>query len=126
MRNKSIFITIQPKDKKFLTVCPIILVQEGDTLRVFTREIRYSLDYSAVYGIPGPKENLWLNYSTVTGALNFMRVLAPGGDSNVRLQWELIDGRSEGKTRLIWRVAVVALRVIQPFEEIVRTAPQKE
>ncbi|CDM26613.1 unnamed protein product [Penicillium roqueforti FM164] len=55
-----------------------------------------------------------------------MRVLAPGGDSNVRLQWELIDGRSEGKTRLIWRVAVVALRVIQPFEEIVRTAPQKE
>lgn len=86
MRNKSIFVTIQPKDEKFLTVCPIILVQEGDTLRVFTREIRYSSDYSAVYGIPGPKENLWLNYSTVTGALNFIRVLAPGGDSNVRLQ----------------------------------------
>ncbi|KAJ5790682.1 uncharacterized protein N7518_007693 [Penicillium psychrosexuale] len=51
------------------------------------------------------KENLWLNYSTVTGALNFMRVSAPRGDSN-----ELIDRRSEGKTRLMWRVAVIALR----------------
>ncbi|CAG8274507.1 unnamed protein product [Penicillium olsonii] len=126
MRNKSIFVTLQPKDEKFLTVCPIISVQEGDTLGVFAGEIRYSSDYSAVYGIPGPEENLWLDYSTVTEALNFMRVSAPGGDSNVRLQWELIDGRSEGKTRLMWRVSVVALRVIQSFEEIVRTAPQKE
>lgn len=126
MRNKSIFVTFQPKDEKFLTVCPIISVQEGDTLGVFAGEIRYSSDYSAVYGIPGPEENLWLDYSTVTGALNFMRVSAPGGDSNVRLQWELIDGRSEGKPRLMWRVSVVALQVIQPFEEIVRTAPQKE
>jgi hypothetical protein len=126
MRNKSIFVTFQPKDEKFLRVCPIVLVQEGDTFGAFAGEIRYSSDYSAVYGIPGPEENLWLDYSMVTGALNFMRVSAPGGDSNVRLQWELIDGRSEGKPRLMWRVSVVALREIQPFEEIVRTAPQKE
>ncbi|KAL2695917.1 hypothetical protein AAEP93_003217 [Penicillium crustosum] len=124
MRNKSIFVILQPKDDVFLTVCPIISVQEGDTLGRFAGVIRYSSECSVVYGIPGPEENLWLDYSTVTGALNFMKVSAPGGDSNVRLQWELIDGRSEG--HLMWKVSVVALRAIQPFEEIVRAAPQKE
>ena len=59
----------------------------------------------------------------MTGVLNFMKVSSPGGDSNVRLQWELIDGRSEG--HLMWKVSVIALRAIQPFEEIVRAAPQK-
>ncbi|KAJ5776740.1 uncharacterized protein N7511_001751 [Penicillium nucicola] len=124
MRNKSIFITLQPKDDVFLAVCPIISVQEGDTLGIFAGLIRYSSEYSVVYGIPGPEENLWLDYSTVTGVLNLMKVSAPGADSNVRLQWELIDGRSEGG--LMWKVSVVALRAIQPFEEIVRAAPQKE
>ncbi|KAJ5742535.1 uncharacterized protein N7511_011267 [Penicillium nucicola] len=95
MRNKSIFVTLQLKDDVFLTACPIISVQEGDTLGRFAGEIRYSSDYSAVYGIPGPQENLWLDYSMVTGLLNLMKVSAPGGDSNVRLQWELINGRSE-------------------------------
>ncbi|KAJ5033203.1 hypothetical protein NUH16_003119 [Penicillium rubens] len=104
----------------------VTLVQEGDTLGRFAGVIRYSSECSVVYGIPEPEENLWLYYSTVTGALNFMKVSAPGGDSNVRLQWELIDGRSEGKAHLMWKVSVVALRAIQPFEEIVRAAPQKE
>ncbi|KAJ5283332.1 hypothetical protein N7505_001312 [Penicillium chrysogenum] len=125
-RNKSIFVTLQPEDDVFLKVCPIISVQEGDNLGVFAGVIRYSSECSVVYGIPGPEENLWLDYSTVTGVLNLMRVSAPGGDSNVRLQWELIDGRSEGQVHLMWRVSVVALRAIQSFEEIVRAAPQKE
>ena len=126
MRNKSIFVILQPKDDVFLSVCSIISVQEGDTLGRFAGMIRYSSECSVLYGIPGPEENLWLDYSTVTGALNFMKVSAPGGDSNVRLQWELIDGRSEGQAHLMWKVSVVALRAIQPFEEIVRAAPQKE
>ncbi|KAJ5367864.1 hypothetical protein N7541_001805 [Penicillium brevicompactum] len=126
MRNKSIFVTLQHKDDVLLTVCPIISVQEGDNLGIFAGVIRYSSEYNVVYGIPAPEENLWLDYSTVTGALNFMKVSAPGGDSNVRLQWELIDGRSEGKAYLTWKVSVVALRAIQPFEDIVRAAPQKE
>ncbi|KAJ6003885.1 hypothetical protein N7540_013167 [Penicillium herquei] len=126
MRNKSIFVTLQPRKDMFLTVCPIISVQEGDTLGLFSGEIRYSSDYNTVYGIPGPEQNIWLDYSRVTGALNLMRVSAPGAESNVRLQWELIDGRSEGNADLMWRVSVVALRAIQPFEEIVRTAPKKE
>ncbi|CAG7952913.1 unnamed protein product [Penicillium nalgiovense] len=101
-------------------------VSLGDTLRVFARVIRYSLERSVVYDIPGPKENLWLDYPTVTRVLNFMKVSAPRGDSNVRLQWELIDGRSEAKAHLMWRVSVVAIRAIQPLEEIVRASPQKE
>ncbi|KAI2734227.1 hypothetical protein DTO013E5_10104 [Penicillium roqueforti] len=125
MRNKSIFVTIQPKDGVSLNVCSIISVQEGDMLGIFAGAIRYSSDYSAVYGIPGPKENIWLDCSTVTGLLNLMKVSAPGADSNVCLQWDLIDEFSEGKAHLMWRVSVVALRAIQPFEEIVCTAPQK-
>ncbi|KAI2676857.1 hypothetical protein LCP963914a_8152 [Penicillium roqueforti] len=123
MQNKSIFVTLQPKGDVFLAVCPLISVQEGDTLGIFAGVIRYSSECGVVYGIPGPEENLWLDYSTVTGALNLMKVSAPGGDFNVRLQWELIDGRSEG--HLMWKVSVVALRAIQPFEEIVRAAPHK-
>ncbi|CAG7985253.1 unnamed protein product [Penicillium nalgiovense] len=88
--------------------------------------IRYSLERSVVYDIPSPEENLWLGYPTVTGVLNFMKVSAPRGDSNLRLQWELIDGRSEAKAHLMWRVSVVAIRAIQPFEEIVRASSQKE
>ena len=62
----------------------------------------------------------------MTGVLNFMKVLSPGGDSNVRLQWELIDGRGEGKAYLMWRDAVVAFWAIKSFEDIARAAPQKE
>lgn len=109
-----------------LTVYPIITVQEGDILRVFAGEIRFSSDCNAVYGVPGPKEKLWLDYSKVTGVINFMKVLAPGGDSNVRLQWNPIDECEEGKAHLKWRVTAVALREIQPFEELVRAAPRKE
>ena len=58
MRNKSIFITILPKDKNFFSVYPIIIVQEGDFLRVFARMIRYSEPYNIIYGVPGPEENL--------------------------------------------------------------------
>jgi hypothetical protein len=126
MRNKSISVTLQPKDDVSLTVCPLISVQKGYTLGRFAGVIRYSSECSVVYGIPGPEQNLWLDYSTVTGALNFMKVSAPGGDFNVRLQWKLIDGRSEGKAHLMWEFSVVALRAIQPFQEIVRAAPQKE
>ena len=124
-RNKSIFVTMRPKDDVFLTVCPIITVQEGDNLGVFAGEIRYSSYCNPVYGIPGPEDNLWLDYSMVTGILNFMKVSPPGGDSNVRLQWDLIDERNEGKAHLVWRVSVVASRVIQPFDELIRLAPHK-
>ena len=83
--------------------------------------IRYSSECSVVYSIPKPKENLWLHYSTVTGALNFM-VSAPRGNSNVRLRWELIYRRDEG--HLMWKALVFTLQAIQPFEETIRAAPK--
>lgn len=126
MRNKSIFVTFQPRKDLFLTVCPIISIQEGDTLGLFSGEIRYCSEFNTIYGIPGPEQNLWLDYSRITGPLNLMRVSTPGGQSNVCLQWDLTDGRSEGIMGLTWRVSVIALRAIQPFEEIVRTAFSNE
>lgn len=36
-----------------------------------------------------------LDCSRVTGALKLMSVSAPGGESYVRLQWELVDCRSD-------------------------------
>jgi hypothetical protein len=51
-RNKSIFVTMQPKDDDFLMVCPIITVQEGDILGRFAGEFQHSSDCNAVYGIP--------------------------------------------------------------------------
>ncbi|KAJ6112313.1 hypothetical protein N7523_008374 [Penicillium sp. IBT 18751x] len=126
MRDKSIFVTILPKDKNFFSVCPIISVQEGDFLGVFAGMIRYSRPCNVTYGVPGPDENLWLDYSTVTGALNLMSVSRPGEDSNVRLDWELMSERKGEKSFLMWRVTVRALRPIRPFEELIRAAPRKE
>lgn len=87
--------------------------------------IRYSEGYNALYSVPGPKARLWLDYSRVTGTLNMMGVSAPGGDSNVYLQWELVEDREGLNTHLTWRVSVRALRTITPFEDIIRAAPQK-
>jgi hypothetical protein len=126
MRNKSIFVTILPKDKNFFSVSPIISVQEGDFLGVFSGLIRYSEHCNVTYGVPGPEENLWLDYSTVTGALNLMSVSRPGEESNVRLDWELIGEQKGEKPFLMWRVTVRALRTIRPFEEMIRAAPRKE
>ncbi|KAJ5346778.1 uncharacterized protein N7506_000031 [Penicillium brevicompactum] len=126
MRNKSIFVTILPKEKAFFSVCSIIAVQEGDFLGNFSGMIRYSGRCNDTYGIPGPKENLWLDYSTVTGTLNLMGVSRPGDDSNVRLDWELFEDRKGEKSCLMWKVAVRAVRAIRPFEELIRAAHRKE
>ncbi|CAG7933518.1 unnamed protein product [Penicillium olsonii] len=110
MQDKFIFATLQPKGNVFLADCPLISVQEEDTLGIVGGVIRYSSECGVVYGIPGPEENLWLDYSTVTGALSLMNLSGPGGDFNICLQWELIGGRSEG--HLMWKVSVVVLRAI--------------
>ncbi|KAJ5199007.1 hypothetical protein N7472_004211 [Penicillium cf. griseofulvum] len=124
MKNRSIFITLQVEDGAFFSVCPIIPVQKGDFLGIFAGVIRFSDSCSAVHGISGPEEKLWLDYSTMTGLLNLMRVSAPRGDADVHLQWELIDNGE--KPSLMRRVSVHASRAIRSFEEIVRAAPRKE
>ncbi|KJZ70773.1 hypothetical protein HIM_09823 [Hirsutella minnesotensis 3608] len=128
-QNKSIFVSLLPRDENFLSVCPIITIQEGDFLGVFAGTIRYLEKKNSMYGIPGHSanlENLWLDYSHVTGILNQMRVSPPNGDANVCLQWELFEGSEGEACPPAWRVAVRALRTIKPFEELVRAAPNSE
>ncbi|EJP63495.1 uncharacterized protein BBA_07671 [Beauveria bassiana ARSEF 2860] len=119
-RNKSIYVTLVPQDQTFLSVCSIMTINEGDFLGFFSGYFRYSEDFDKLYGIRGPTEKLWLDYSEATGPLNQMKVAASGGDANVALQWELIEGGGEGPC--MWRVAVRALCSIGPFENFVRAA----
>lgn len=86
--DKSVFITLLPKDKS-LFVSSIVPVCEGDFLNIFASAIRLSGNFSVTHGIPGPTENLWLDYSQVTGALNQMQVSEPGGHANVCLHWAI-------------------------------------
>lgn len=81
---------------------------EGDFPGIFAGKIRFSEDLSATHGIRGPIDNLWLDYSQVTGTLNQMKVSEPNGPANVRLQWGVIydDIRIESCTS--WRVCVNA------------------
>lgn len=119
-RDKSLFVSFLHSGKYSLSVIPIITIKKGDSLGVFAGHIRYSETFDAIHGIRGPRARLWLDYSQVTGVLNTMRVTPPGGDANVRLHWELHHEELQPE----WRVSVRALRTIQPFEEIIRSADQ--
>lgn len=61
--DKSIFITLLPKDDETLFVSSIMPIYEGDFLGIFARTIRLSEDFSVTHGISSPAENLWLDYS---------------------------------------------------------------
>ncbi|KAG9230592.1 hypothetical protein BJ875DRAFT_150635 [Amylocarpus encephaloides] len=89
--NKSIYITLEPKGDKFLSVCPIIPVLESDFLGIFSGTIRFSENVNINHSIPGLTRNLSLDYSQVTGTLNQMQVSKPDGDTNVRLEWEPVN-----------------------------------
>ncbi|KAL2802117.1 hypothetical protein BJX63DRAFT_133904 [Aspergillus granulosus] len=125
-RNKSIFVTILPKENGSLSICSIIPVDEGDFLGIFAGAIRYSGDFSPIYGIRGPTDNLWLDYSNTTGTLNLMQVSRPGDRANVRIYWEYCREPDGIESLVSWRAAVRAAKRIKPFEEIIRAAAQKE
>ncbi|PKX91283.1 uncharacterized protein P174DRAFT_506780 [Aspergillus novofumigatus IBT 16806] len=120
------YLAAHPKDESFLSVCPIIPVQEGDMSGVFAGMIRYSENFHATYGVPGPGDKLWLDYPQVTGTLNLMRVTSPNGVANVSLRSELLEEEGKHESRMTWRVSVRAVRAIITFEELIRAAPQKE
>ncbi|KAJ5709037.1 hypothetical protein N7493_010371 [Penicillium malachiteum] len=69
-RDKSAFTFLLPKDGSSLFVYSIVPVREGDFLGIFAGKIRFFEDLSATYGIPGLVENLWLDYSQLTGTMN--------------------------------------------------------
>ncbi|CEL01161.1 hypothetical protein ASPCAL00750 [Aspergillus calidoustus] len=125
-RNKSIFVTILPKENEALSICSIIPVEEGDFLGIFAGTIRYSRDFSPIWGIRGPTDNLWLDYSNTTGTLNLMRVSRPGSSANVQIHWEYRNEPDGMESLVLWRAAVRAIKRIKPFEELVRAAGQKE
>lgn len=124
--NKSIFMSLTRLSDRLPSVCPIIPIDKGDILGIFAGMIRFTEKCDPVYGIPGPIENLWLDYSQLTGILNHMKVSPPGGDSNVQLCWQLIRLPGESKPSLSWIVSVRSTKRIMPFEDLVREAPQKE
>ncbi|KAH8751818.1 hypothetical protein BGZ57DRAFT_913151 [Hyaloscypha finlandica] len=125
-RNKSIYITLEPKGDRFLSVCPIIPVVESDFLGIFSGTIRFSEDINGNHSIPGPTRNLSLDYSQVTGMLNQMQVSKPDGDANVCLEWEPVNEMDEKGPCVSWRVLVFATKAIMPFEPLIRAAPRKQ
>ncbi|KAJ5471967.1 hypothetical protein N7539_008536 [Penicillium diatomitis] len=64
--DKSAFTFLLPKDGSSLFVYSIVPVREGDFLGIFAGKIRVL----TTHGIRGPIDNLWLDYSQVTGTLN--------------------------------------------------------
>ncbi|KAH8706070.1 hypothetical protein BGW36DRAFT_285532 [Talaromyces proteolyticus] len=125
-RNKSIFMFLFPRNDRYLSVCPIVPVNQGDILGLFAGTIRFSDDFDRLYGIRGPFEKLWLDYSQVTGTLNQMKVSQHSEEANVQLHWEPVKKQEDKATHVSWIVSVRALKAIMPFEEILREAPQKE
>jgi hypothetical protein len=124
--DKSTFTFLLPKDGSSLFACSIVPVREGDFLGIFAGKIRFSENWSTTHGIRGPIDNLWLDYSQVTGTLNQMLVSEPGGPANVRLQWEVIDDDTGTDSCTLWRVSVKATKPIMPFDPLVRAAAQRE
>jgi hypothetical protein len=124
--DKSTFTFLLPKDDSSLFACSIVPVREGDSLGIFAGKIRFSENWRTTHGIRGPIDNLWLDYSQVTGMLNQMLVSQPGGHANVRLQWEVIHDDIGANSCISWRVSVNATKPIMPFEPLVRVAAQQE
>ncbi|KAJ5712430.1 hypothetical protein N7493_008898 [Penicillium malachiteum] len=124
--DKYLFTFLLRKDDTSLLLCSIIPVREGDFLGIFSGKIRFSETWSPPHGIRGRVNNLWLDYSQVTGTLNQMLVSETGGSTNVRIQWDLIHEDVDTDNYISWRVSVKATKPIMPFEPLVREAAQQE
>jgi hypothetical protein len=123
-RNKSLFVGPFEKDERSLAVVPIVAVNEGDLLGLYSGELRYSEQFDGTHGIRSPIPNLWLDSSRVTGPLNQMRVTRQQEEANVALDWQLCHEPGESDPE--WRVVGLALRKIRPWEEMVRLVGEAE
>ena len=124
--NKTFFISIRPGVDKLVSVFPIVPIFLDDLLGIFSGKIRFSEHCSVVQSIMGPTLYLWLDYSQITGTLNQMHVVQPGGEANVRSAWESVNENIENGRCEHWRVLVVATCKIMPFEPLIRTASSEE
>lgn len=125
-RDKSTFVFLVPQDRMALSVCSIVPVCEGDFLGIFAGSIRFSEVFNVKRGICSPIDNLWLDYSQVTGALNQMMVSEPGTPANVRLHWEVVHDDLGTDHCTSWRVSVRATKPIMPFDPLIRMAHSQE
>lgn len=125
-QDKSLFVFLVPQGSMALSVCSIVPVCEGDLLGVFAGSVRFSEEFNVENGICSPIDNLWLDYSQVTGTLNQMQVSEPGAPANVRLHWNVIDEDLETNHCTLWRVSVRATRPIRPFCPLIRAASRHE
>ncbi|TVY45312.1 hypothetical protein LSUB1_G000953 [Lachnellula subtilissima] len=55
-----------------------------------------------------------------------MQVIQAGGAANVHLEWEGVSENIETGPCESWRVLVLAIRKIMPFEPLIRAAPSEE
>ena len=88
--NKSFFMSLRPGVEKLVSVFPIVPVNSGDLLGIFSGKVRFSEECAVAQAIEGPIPNLWLDYSQVTEILNQMRVARPGGEAKVHLAWDIL------------------------------------
>jgi hypothetical protein len=124
--NKSFFVSIRPGAEKLVSVFPIVPVFPGDLLGIFSGKIRFSEHCDVAQAFEGPIPKLWLDYSQVTGTLNQMQVIQSGGAANVHLEWEGVNENVEAGPCESWRVLVLAIRKIMPFEPLIRAAPSEK
>ncbi|KAJ5982539.1 hypothetical protein N7451_012639 [Penicillium sp. IBT 35674x] len=125
-RDKSPFIFLVPQDNMALSVCSIVPLSEGDFLGIFAGNVRFSEAFNVERGICSPIDNLWLDYSQVTGTLNQVKASEPGGPSNVCLQWEIVHDDLGTDHCTPWRVSVRATKPVKPFSPLIRMAPRQE
>jgi hypothetical protein len=95
-------------------------------LGIFPGKIRFSEHCDVAQAIEGRIPNLWLDYSQVTGTLNQMQVAQAGVAANVYLDWEGVNENVETGPCESWRVLVLAIRKIMPFEPLIRAAPSEK
>lgn len=109
-----------------LSVYSIVALSKGDFLGIFAGNVRFSEAFNVERGIYSPIDNLWLDYSQVTGTLNQVKVSEPGGPSNVRLEWEIVHDGLGTDHCTSWRVSVRATKRVKAFSPLIRMAPRQE
>jgi hypothetical protein len=124
--NKSFFISIQPGSNKLVSIFPIIPISPGDFSGVFSGKVRFSEYCNIAQSIIGLIPYLWLDYSQVTGTLNQMQATRSGGETNVCLAWEGVNEDVESGPCEHWRVLIVAIRKIMPFEPLIHVTSSEE
>jgi hypothetical protein len=95
-------------------------------LGIFSSKIQFLEYCNIAQFIIGPILYLWLDYLQVTGTLNQIQVAWPGRKANIYLAWESINKDVENGLYKHWRVLVVAICKIIPFELLICIASSEE